>query len=84
MRLREALAFILFGRPVRRRPPGTERLLGDIASLERLGTSGRGSARERLAARISPEVVEQVERRLELEGRLAPETDRAGRGRRAA
>jgi hypothetical protein len=84
MRIREALGFILLGRPVRRRPRGPERLRRDLASVERMTGPERGTATERLTAAVGPELLLELEQSLDLEGRLAQPARKRSRTRRAA
>jgi hypothetical protein len=84
MRIREALAFILFGKPVRRRPRGADRLLRDVAAVGRMTAGERMEAADRLMAAVGPDLLRDLERRLELEGRLVPTAPARRRTRRAA
>jgi len=84
MRIFEALGYILFGRPVRRRRRGPDRLVSDLRAFERLSDPARRPAAERLEAAVGLELLHELERRLELEGRLGTASRARRRPRRAA
>ncbi len=84
MRIVEALGYILFGRPVRRRARGTPRLAADLRSFDRMTDPARKPASLRLEEAVGPELVREIEVLLDLEGQLTPARRPRRRARRAA